>query len=183
MKKLTKINLEKYNEQLKASKNAKRFASRKTHTKTYAIENKLFLKANQTSSFENKPFDIKIDGKYKTVRIDWEAAVSGKYGVSIDEWKSLDFKSRKVSQRDIKNMSDAEWNEYNRFFSRKSKFNKVLQSVEVELADFLEAIESTEEVFFSDMYLDNYKQTNIANGRKSTASPYDLSNWLHVFDN
>jgi hypothetical protein len=155
------------------------FASRKSRTKSYAVENKLFLKANQTSQFENKVFEIKTgENSYKSVRIDWEKAIKEVYNVSLAEWLSLDFKSQVKTVRNLSSMTQEEVDAYNREASRKSKMIKQLKTINMTFVDFLKQIEVDEDKFKSDEFLAEFKSQNVAEGRKVDCSPYQLSTWL-----
>jgi len=175
---LNSTQLKLQNKSTEQSKFKNVFASRKSHTKTYAIKKELFLNSDQVSSYENKEFEVEVNGILKTVRIDWESAVLGKYNTSIEFWKSNKFKSQVKTDRNLKEMSTDEWNAYNREMSRKSKFKKQLKVVGLELTDFCEQVEIKESEFFTDKFLSDYKSKNETSNRKSDCSPYQLDSWL-----
>jgi len=160
---ITKNSLDAIRERLAETKAKHNFASRKTHTKTYAKTHNLFLPAGELSVYKDN--------------IDWIAAIAGKYDTDFETWSNIYWSSKPSRTRGLKDMAPDDLAEYKRWHSRKSKFSSQLKLAEVELSAFLEKIDTTEDIFFADAYGVVYKEEH---GTK--ASAYNLESWFGIIE-
>ena len=141
--KLNSASLESILENQDSVRLAKNFASRKTNTKKFAKQHKLFLKDGQTSAYENELFEEPIEativnkrvvfsGPKVKFRIDWEKAIKQRYNgeATLEQWLDHKWKSKKVTTRNLSAMSKEDESTYNCWFSHRSKLKSVLGSEE-----------------------------------------------------
>ena len=141
----------------RASKN---FASRKTHTKTYAKDHNLYLPAGELS--------------WNNDNLDWTAAIRGKYNTDFETWSNIHWKSKTTNVVNLKSMSDEELKTYKKVASRKSRFKSQLDCCEVDLDKFLLHIGVEESEFFSDEYQAENKVT-----KDNHTSIYNLEYYIN----
>jgi len=130
--------IEKLQAGIREGKAKKNFASRKTHTKSYAKEHNLYLPAGEVS--------------WNNDNIDWHEAIKQKYNTDFETWSDIYWSSKPKSTRNLKAMSDDEAKEYKRIASRKSRMKSQLELCDVSIDQFLAHIEVTADEFFSDKY-------------------------------
>jgi len=160
-KSITKDTMGELRQKLIDQRATKNFASRKSHTKKYALENGLLLPSGEVSVYDDN--------------INWAAAIRGKYDVSFDTWSDIHWKSKTTVTRDLKNMTPEEFKTYKNVASRKCRFNAQLKLADVKLTDFLERAGYSEEYFFSDQYQDEHKVTT-----GSRTSVYNIEYWMDL---
>ncbi len=156
---IKKSSIEEIKQELANKRAGKNFASRKTNTKKFAIKHNLYLPLGEKSIYDDN--------------IDWTAAIKQKYDTTFEVWSDIHWKSKKVSTRNLKDMTDEEYKSYKNAASRKCRFNAQLKITGVSLDDFLTHICVNEAKFFSDEYQDEHKVTK---GNK--VSVYNLEYWL-----
>lgn len=138
----------------------KNFASRKTHTKSYAIEHNLYLPAGEIS--------------WNNDNLDWTAAIRGKYNTDFETWSDIHWKSKTTRVVNLKSMSEEELHEYKRIASRKSRMKSQLEICDVTVEQFLVHIGVNELEFFSDEY---QAENKVQEGNK--VSVYNLEYYIN----
>jgi len=152
---------------------------------------------------ENKR--VVISGPKVKFRIDWEEAIKQRYDgqATLEQWLDHKWKSKKIATRNLSSMSKEDESTYNCWFSHRSKLKSVLGSEE-NYNSFMQHVKdypllksmvkkeselteddckifppvNTENVFFSKGFISLYKAENESQGRKKTASCFNLQNWM-----
>jgi len=142
----------------RASKN---FASRKTHTKQYAVKHNLYLPSGEKS--------------WNDDNLDWTQAILQKYDTDFETWSDIHWKSKTTNVVNLNSMTDDELKTYKKIASRKSRFKSQLECCDVKLDKFLVHIGVNELEFFSD----EYQAANIV----TKGNPKSIYNLEYYIDN
>ena len=156
---LGKSTIETIRQELADKRASKNFASRKTNTKKFAVKHNLLLPVGEKSVYDDN--------------IDWTEAIKQKYDTTFEVWSDIHWKSKKVSTRNLNDMTSDEFKSYKNAASRKCRFNAQLKITGVDLPLFLTTIGKTEDEFFSDEY---QAANKVQKGSK--VSVYNLEYWL-----